>query len=164
MGWIFIVSEDYNTDSSHGMDEQYLFKPGQLFQGTSPLLFVVQLGLGDGLQLPLQLHLNNHKAKYTTSELLWTEIEYKSISGLMTAKIRQVTLLGNLRSSRHPPVSLWRTFSRVRTLTSDCSLNSGLMFCCSLYCWNSFWSCLYRDSPSVIWTKENGMILKLGHS
>lgn len=40
------------------MDEQYLFEPGQLFQGTSPLLFVVQLGLGGGLQLPLQLHLN----------------------------------------------------------------------------------------------------------
>lgn len=40
-------------------EEEYLFEPGQLFQGTSPLLFVVQFGLGGGLQLPLQLHLNN---------------------------------------------------------------------------------------------------------
>lgn len=57
MGWI-CSCEDYNTDRSQGMDEEYLFEIGQLFQGTSPLLFVVQLGLGGGIQLPLQLHLN----------------------------------------------------------------------------------------------------------
>lgn len=62
----FIVSEDYNRNSIGVMDEhleQYLFEPGQFFKCTSPLLFVMQLGLGGGLQLPLQLHLNHHKSK-----------------------------------------------------------------------------------------------------
>lgn len=51
--------------------EQYLFEPGQFFQRTSPLLFVVQLGFGGRLQLPLQLHLNNHKAKHN----IWITLE-----------------------------------------------------------------------------------------
>lgn len=43
----------------------YLFEAGQLLEGAPPLLLVVELRLGGGLQLPLQLHLNQQTAETT---------------------------------------------------------------------------------------------------